>query len=328
MPESVQIINRFPQANTTTIPDHVTRVLKKMFYDYESVVISRELMTGFSDSRAIIVRPVKSRGAEHVFVVKVAPANLIKLEWETYLNYMPKEQGHLAKVVGEPVYLPNTDYGGLRYQLSDFFGFESSIPQNYVEPFSKIYIEIPLPGLLAIDQYLNEIAEIISAIDYIYSILAILAYAEKEDLARFWLDLRGESSSTVISQKILHPLLESAKLEPLRVISSKYGSPASFDLLGVGKILEVIKESLKDILWRGSYEKRQAGLKEEKAQLENDKLRLEVATAMLNLVKEGRELKLTDTETKLLVEPIASKLSMLPAYLIVQDGSDSEKKND
>ena len=66
------------------------------------------------------------------------------------------------------------------------------------------------------------------------------------------------------------------------MVSIHYGSPASADLLGIGKVIENIIGLIKDLKWKGKIEKEAAvqgiiKLKTEieKQELENEKQRLE-----------------------------------------------------
>lgn len=75
-----------------------------------------------------------------------------------------------------------------------------------------------------------------------------------------------------ISNLSLHDHLVSTGIQPLSLVSAHYGSPASFDVLGLGNVLETLGDIIKDLIWRGKHEKRLAELelREREQRLEHE----------------------------------------------------------
>lgn len=318
--------------------DLVFKVLRLMFAGYEEVVIEKELGHGFSTSRVFLVEP-KREFPLAPSIVKIAPSQVIEQEWNNYQKYVQNHLVNAAQVAGEPVYLSDDNYGGLRYII---FSSETAPPleeQKREDTLSQLNVEFPLPGLLAINEYFDSVTEKIKAIDFIYSILAILNSANEEIISNLILLLNESSNSTEFPISRLYQFLEVVKIGPLRLVATQYGSPASFDFLGIGKILEVVRDSIKDLMWRGEHEMRVAQLDEkskqieinmarlelekesleianrkiqlEKTQLENNKLRLEIATKMLETFEKNPNVKLSENDQKLLLTTLTPKLAAI-----------------
>jgi len=93
-------------------------VLRMMFASYQRVTIREEFRAGLSGSRVLLVRPIESeQSPELPAVVKIAPAGLIQKEARAYQDHVRRKLPGIAELMGEPVFLPDGSWGGLRYTL-------------------------------------------------------------------------------------------------------------------------------------------------------------------------------------------------------------------
>jgi len=120
-PESSQQINTGPQIDN---PKHLPlspeeeEILKIMFVSYQRVTIRDELHRGFSGSRVFIVRPIGSESSPDLpAVVKIGPLGLIQKEWQAYQEHVRLKVPGIAEITDEPVFHPDSLWGGLRYTL-------------------------------------------------------------------------------------------------------------------------------------------------------------------------------------------------------------------
>jgi hypothetical protein len=95
----------------------VTAVLNHMFNGYRRVVVGRRFKSGFSGAAVYLLRPIRPDGAELPTVVKIAPAHLIRQEWQAYQTCIRHRLANIAPIATEPVFAPDTTWGGLRYPL-------------------------------------------------------------------------------------------------------------------------------------------------------------------------------------------------------------------
>ncbi len=103
----------------------IERILKKMFAGYWQVVVVERLSGGMSGSQIWVVRPIRQdETKERRTVVKIAPANLIRQEWDAYEKHIKNVVTNVARLQGFPVYLDTEDkaeekieWGGLHYDL-------------------------------------------------------------------------------------------------------------------------------------------------------------------------------------------------------------------
>jgi nucleoside phosphorylase len=111
-----------------SLPPHAATLLKKMFADYWRVVIEQEFGSGFSGGRVFLVRPIRTEDRPELpAVVKIASVSLIKKEQQAYQYFI---QDRLPNAIGmrdKPIFLPVSDWAGLRYPLvgSGAFAFQS-----------------------------------------------------------------------------------------------------------------------------------------------------------------------------------------------------------
>lgn len=200
-------------------------------------------------------------------------------------------------------------------------------------------IKIPLPALLTVDDLTQSIVDKLNAVEILYSVFAILTSECTEAIESFLYRLRKPDALAKVHASSLHQFLATANKEPLRVIAIHYGSPASLDLLGIGKVLEVVRDIIKDAVWHGKHEKELAELERkakqaeivttrldhektsveiaaqrmqlEKVRLENYKRQLEIAAQKLEIIKKARDLSLTDDDKKLILAVVTSQIAAI-----------------
>lgn len=108
------------------LPAATRAILQQMFAACQRVVIKAELGGGFSASRVFVVQPV---GAvpELPVVIKLAPGDWVDREYQAYHDYIRNRLSGAAEIHSQPVRVPGSDWGGLRYHLvgSGIFEIES-----------------------------------------------------------------------------------------------------------------------------------------------------------------------------------------------------------
>lgn len=101
---------------TIPLPAEAGLVLRKLFPDYQRVVILAKMGGGFGGGRIFKVQPIDAHGVEELpTIVKMAPVQLIKQEWSAYTNHIQNKVARVAQIQGEAVFADT--WGGLRYDL-------------------------------------------------------------------------------------------------------------------------------------------------------------------------------------------------------------------
>jgi len=177
----------------------------------------------------------------------------------------------------------------------------------------EFHLELLLPDLLSVQLLFQKVEAVVKAIDFVYAVLVVL-YSHNDNLINEALSLM----SVKADDNFMFNLLNKYKLDALLVVSSSYGSPYSFDFLGLGKILEILREIIKDAAWRGKYEKRIAELevqdKEvslEKTKLENNQMQIEIVNRQLDALEKINNLKLSQKQRQFVISAIMPKLLVI-----------------
>jgi hypothetical protein len=191
---------------------------------------------------------------------------------------------------------------------------------------NELRLDLALPALLPIADFVENFNGLLKPLSFIYSVLSFVFLADSYHVERLDSLLReGIAEDTKQLSDQLANFVE-VNTMPLQVASMHYGSPGSMDLLGIGKVLEVIRDIVKDAVWRGRHERELAktDLKKaeyeatkseieiesqktgvEKAQLENEKMRLELIGQKLDLLQKAGELGLSDDARAALLSVLA-----------------------
>lgn len=117
-------------------------VLQSMFNKYDRVAIEAEFGTGYSGCRVLRVRPIKPGGAANrPELVKIGPMALINEEWQAYDSLVRTTLPRIAWVTSAPMLAPESDWGGLRYELVGAGLFK-------VQSFSQYYRQADTEDIL------------------------------------------------------------------------------------------------------------------------------------------------------------------------------------
>jgi len=93
-------------------------VLRNSFQGYSRIALEAEFGMGFSGCRVFRVRPVEASGVAHrPALIKIGPISLITREWEAYNTWVQNTLPGIAWVTSEPIVLPGSSRGCLRYEL-------------------------------------------------------------------------------------------------------------------------------------------------------------------------------------------------------------------
>ena len=223
-------------------------------------------------------------------------------------------------------------------------------------PHDILKFEFHPPYISTINDFFGEVTSKVKAIDYIYSVFALLTSGDSNTINRYLLTQKERQSvkqSDDLEQSLEHVLdikshlvraislkrfLSQANVEPLRVVSVHYGSPASFDLLGIGKILEIIRDTSKDLIWLGKHEKEMAELERknkhveiQRAKLENkkksfeiinqqqeiEKAGVEIAIKKLELIEKINGLELSESDKQMVASALLPKMNTLSKGLVM-----------
>jgi hypothetical protein len=179
-------------------------------------------------------------------------------------------------------------------------------------------ILFPLPALLSIDDFFYGIRSASNAIDIIYSIYALVFSGSLNTISQFADYVSKQPNTESLDNRVLYGYLDAAAVKPLRIVSFHYGSPASVDLLGIGKVLEVLKDSIKDLVWRGTHERAMAELEQEEKKLgiTNNELQsheklADIALKKLEIIEKAINLELPDSDKRLIIMALLPQMQAL-----------------
>ena len=103
----------------------IEHLLRLMFRDASRIALEREFNQGLGSGRVFRVRPVDATGrAQLPTVVKIAPVNLIRQEWQAYQEWVDKSLPGAAHLEAAPTLPPGSLWDGLRYSLIGQGAFE------------------------------------------------------------------------------------------------------------------------------------------------------------------------------------------------------------
>lgn len=100
------------------LPSKIEIILKKLFANYQRVVIKAELDHQPHNHHYLIVRPIMDKAvAGEQVLIKLTASHLIEKEWQAYQNCIHYRSLAMAQILGDPVYVEGQDLGGLLYAL-------------------------------------------------------------------------------------------------------------------------------------------------------------------------------------------------------------------
>lgn len=278
--------------------------------------------------------------------------------WQT-LREAGVQDGEVLEISFERIAGTDTSIRGHKFPWGG--GKKGFTPSTYWEkrtilPYSILKFEFPLPYITTINDFFGEVTNKVKAIDFVYSVFALLALGDSDTINRYLLtqkerqtvsqsDDLGQSFEQALEIKSpgvraipLKRFLSQARVEPLRVVSVHYGSPVSFDLLGIGKILEIVRDTSKDLIWHGKHEKEMAELERKNKQveiqrtklenkkksaeiisqrLEIEKAGVEIALKKLELIEKINGLQLSESDKQTVVSALLPKMNSLSKGLVI-----------
>jgi hypothetical protein len=208
-------------------------------------------------------------------------------------------------------------------ELSNKWGVSPQANTEITSPNDLLRLKISLPPLLSSTDLFASLPQQLNAIEYIYSIFAILGLGDIDTVNDLVESLRFGKELTKAS---LYQLLANANIEPLRIASFHYGSPATINAIGRASIMTPLQAIIKRLTWRwineekmAEYDLRLKELEVQKAisenediitaqKLANEKSALENQKSALDLERYSIELKKQKTE--LIAEQIELLLKM------------------
>ena len=211
---------------------------------------------------------------------------------------------------------------------------EQEIGVEFTPP-NLLHLQMSLPPLLAIDDYINIVADRLWTIELLYIAFVLVNSGDSYAVSRFVTLLGKYPTQTRASRSRIRTSLESTTIEPLRLVSAHYGSPASFDLLGIGKILEILRDTVKDLIWRGKHERQMAELERQNKEAANEKLRLEsdkiitdILAQRIEMIERASNLELASDDKRLIVQALLPPMRMIanPAALLLESSKPRRKK--
>jgi hypothetical protein len=102
-----------------TLVGPVRHLLQRMFHGYEKIRIERQLSGGYTRAQLFVVTPIQLDDIEYApVVVKIARTHDIADEARRYDSYIKSTLPPLtARLEEHPIFLENSDFGGLKYTL-------------------------------------------------------------------------------------------------------------------------------------------------------------------------------------------------------------------
>lgn len=267
---------------------------------------------------------IRSSAAIPLVVQKVALGVLL-INYRTPKKFTKNEQQEIEQACND-----------MAFAIRDFLAIHNNIQ---ITSENILRTSLAFPSLLPIEQFTTNISSILNAISFVYSVFAILTSRQTSTIQSFLDVARKQTIKEEFPKAVLSHCLENANIEPLQISSMHYGSPVSFDLLGIGSALEVLRDILKDVAWRGKHEKDLAELERkskqaditsarlehekttiemaiqktqiEKAKLENEKLLLDIAMQKLDFLQKINGINLPDDDKKMVVALIMPKMEII-----------------
>jgi serine/threonine protein kinase len=128
------LIQKSPNVDLTP---EVEIVLQTMFSEFSRLAIEAEFGHGLSGGRVLRVRPVEAGGrAQLPVVIKIAPIDLIRQEWQAYQNWVANILPGVARLESPPTLPPGSLWDGLRYTLVGEGAFEVQSLHSYYQQAS------------------------------------------------------------------------------------------------------------------------------------------------------------------------------------------------
>ena len=190
-------------------------------------------------------------------------------------------------------------------------------------------IRISLATAITLNEFFDSITDRMQAIDFIYSIFSLLVSNDYGTINNFIKTIKQQETQ-IPSNTYLHSFMTIANVEPLRIQSIHYGSPVTIDLLGIGSVLEIVRDTIKDLAWRSQHEKAMAELelKAKHSEIQKNKLDVETMSVSRKLDIEKAALELQAQRVlieKANTELLSQKIELLNKITNLQLSDDDRK---
>jgi hypothetical protein len=203
-------------------------------------------------------------------------------------------------------------------RLSAFRGMLSEHISARLTESNHLRVQIPLPDLVAIDDFFTVVADRLKKVEFIYLVFAIVNSGDLGTVTGLMSFLADHPDEAVTPSYQLNRIIESTAIKPLQLTFAHYGSDASFDLLGVGKVLEVLRDMIKDLTWRGKHEKEMADLERQskgaeisRMKAETDLVMTDMAARQLEILEKANNLKLPDDYKRRIISALLPQMRMI-----------------
>jgi hypothetical protein len=179
-------------------------------------------------------------------------------------------------------------------------------------------VRLAVPSLLTANEYIDTVINWLWAIDFVYLVFALINSGKLRTIKKFLALFREQPDQTALAKSQIRTFFASTSIESLRLASVQYGSSACIDLLGVGKVIEILRDTIKDLIRPVGQEKQMTDLEHQieqvdigKIKLETDKLILDMATQKLEIMEKASLLSLSDDDKKTLIAVLVAQLTTI-----------------
>jgi hypothetical protein len=110
---------------------------------------------------------------------------------------------------------------------------------------SSLHLEFPEASALTLKQY-SEILDTMRSLEIVYCIYYLLHGSDANKIKSFISNIKGKTRA--YNDPEMLSIIQSFDVETFKIISLNYGSPVSFDLLGIAQTMETLHNILKDLI--------------------------------------------------------------------------------
>ncbi|MDM8527973.1 AAA-like domain-containing protein [Anaerolineales bacterium HSG24] len=144
-----------PQIIFDPLPTDTDQIINKMFPDYQEIKFQKQMFGGVSGSAVFVIRPVEAtgEGEQLAAVLKIAPQEMIRKEWQAYKIYI-KRWLPFNTTINQCIIIPEVALGGLHYELTGGGVFKIKTLRDYAKQASRPKLKKTVKSLLTAIQQL------------------------------------------------------------------------------------------------------------------------------------------------------------------------------
>jgi hypothetical protein len=192
--------------------------------------------------------------------------------------------------------------------------------------YEAISLTIELPDYLYVTDFREVIQNVMTALDKASYILYLIKSGDVPK--RFFKQTSGMRKNQYIFEVGMNDIAsDNGRALPMEarlvVVRFHYGSPAVFDIAGLGKFAKELREMIKDLLYRARLEKEKARIENAmladraeinrvEAHLRIEKMAMDVVKERIEIMKQIQGLNLSDGEKDAVMQGLARELVSLP----------------